>query len=448
VTPREAGLLLWRLAWPLAVTGQLGILAEGINIYWLDRLLGSEALAVEATLRPVLSCIQWIFIAIATGVSVLVAQSVGARNGRGLSYIASGVQLVLVMWVVLAVIALPLAGPLASMLASSHVSSDDLLQFGLPALLLMTPGLVLVLVLLNAATSAGWTRLATVRMAIDLCATAILVPIFIDMLGLGLAGAPLAQAVVQFAMLVLVWRALYAQRARWHLGDTTQASDSTRSSRWREVVAIGLPIQIARIAMFASYTYLIQRVADQGRVPVVGFGVALLILFFGGALVAAIGRATGIALGQAAGAEDLPRALVVLRVGLVLGTIAGCVVAVASYALADRLVGIFASEPAAVVRGAEALRILALALVPLGSAAVCMFALTAVKASRLAGLVAIASDALGVVFAIVWPSDDALVVAAWSICVSNVLRVLLYAWTTHTVMTRALRDAAARRQIE
>jgi Na+-driven multidrug efflux pump len=123
-------------------------------------------------------------------------------------------------------------------------------------------------------------------------------------------------------------------------------------------------------------------------------------------------------------------------------------VAVACYALAEHLVGIFASEPAAVARGAEALRILALALVPLGSAAVYMFALTAVKASRLAGLVAIASDALAVVFAIVWPSDDALVVAAWSICVSNVLRVLLYAWANHTVMTRALGDAAARRQIE
>ena len=436
--PREAALLLWRLAWPLALTGQLAILAEAINIYWLDRLLGTEALAVEATLRPVLQCIQWVFFSIATGVAVLVAQSVGARSGRGLSYIASGMRLVLVMWVVFAAIALPLASPLANLLGSTHVDAGDLLRFGLPALLLMTPGLALVIVLLNAATGAGWTRLATVRMAIDLCATAILVPIFIDLLDLGLIGAPLAQACVQFAMLALVWRTLYAQKARWHLGDTTQPSDTTHSSRWREIVAIGLPIQIARIAMFASYTYLIQRVADQGRASVVGFGVAILILFFGGTLITAIGRAAGIALGQAVGAEDFRRARVVLRVGLVLGTLAGAAAALASYVLADSLIGIFATDAAAVARGGQALRIVALALVPLGCASVFLLALTAVKASRRAGLVAVASDALGVVFAIVWPSDDALVVASWSIFVSNLLRVGLYAWTTHTVMKRAL----------
>jgi Na+-driven multidrug efflux pump len=196
-------------------------------------------------------------------------------------------------------------------------------------------------------------------------------------------------------------------------------------------VRIGLPIQIARIAMYAAYTYLIQRVATQGRAPVVGFGVGLLILFFGGTLVSSIGRATGVAVGQAVGAADRPRARLMLRTGLVLGTIAGAAAACAGYAFAEPLVRILVSDAAAVARGAEALRILALALVPLGSAAVYMSVLIAVKESGRVSIVAVSSDAAGVVFAIVWPSSDALAVAAWSICLSNVLRVGLYAWMTH-----------------
>ncbi|MBA3500388.1 MAG: hypothetical protein H0T65_08445, partial [Deltaproteobacteria bacterium] len=107
VTPREASALLWRLAWPIALTGQLAVLAEAINIYWLGRLLGDDALAVEATLRPIVNCIGWTLVSIATGVSVLVAQSVGARDGRGLTYVTSGLRLVIAMSLVLAILVLP-----------------------------------------------------------------------------------------------------------------------------------------------------------------------------------------------------------------------------------------------------------------------------------------------------------------------------------------------------
>jgi Na+-driven multidrug efflux pump len=432
LTRREASVLLLRLAWPIAVTGQLAMLAEAINIYWLGRLLGDEALAVEATLRPVVQCIGWILVSIATGVSVLVAQSVGARDGGGLTYIKSGIRLVIAASIALAVLVLPLAAPLARWLAPPGIQPEDLRAFGLPAVLLMLPGLALVQVLLNAAAGAGWTRLATVRMAIDLCATALVVPLFVGVLGLGLAGAPLAQACVQAALFVWVWRALYAQRARWHLEGATPA---VPERPYRQIIAVGLPLQIARIVTFASYTYLVQRIADDGHAPVVGFGVALLFLFFAATLMTAVGRAVGIAYGQAIGANNGSRAQVVMRTGLVLGTFAGVVVAATIYVLADPLVSVLARDPSTQALGVDALHILALAVVPLGSALVYMFVHAAVKASRRAALVSITADLLGLVYVWLGPSD-ALTAAAWSICVSNTLRVALYALSSRTVIRR------------
>ncbi len=435
MTPREASALLWRLAWPIALTGQLAVLAEAINIYWLGRLLGDDALAVEATLRPIVNCIGWTLVSIATGVSVLVAQSVGARDGRGLTYVTSGLRLVIAMSLVLAILVLPFGGPLARWLAPPGVRPEDLLAFGLPAILLMMPGIALVQVLLNAASGAGWTRLATVRMAIDLCATALIVPLFVAVLGLGLLGAPLAQACVQAALTAWVWRALYAQRVRLHLEGATPAQ--TRERPYREILAVGLPLQIARIATFASHAYLVQRIADDGRAPVVGFGIALLLLFFAATLVAAIGRAVGIAFGQAIGANDRSRARMIMRTGLVLGTLTGVMLAATCYVLADPVVSVFTSDPATQARGGDALRILALALVPLGSAAVYMFVHAAVKASRSAAAVAITADALGLVY--VWlASGDEMTAAAWSICVSNTIRVALFVMSSRTSVGRSL----------
>jgi Na+-driven multidrug efflux pump len=359
---------------------------------------------------------------------------VGARDGRGLTYVRSGVRLVIATSIALAVVVIPIAEPLSRWLAPQNVRPEHLRSFGLPAILLMQPGLAIVQVLLNAASGAGWTLLATARMAIDLCATAVVVPIFIGVLGLGLAGAPLAEACVQLALIAWVWRALYAQRARWHLEGPTPVT--ARERPYREIIAVGLPLQAARIVTFASYTYLVQRIAGDGRAPVVGFGIALLFLFFAGTLLTAVGRAVGIAYGQAIGAGDRPRAHAVMRTGFVLGTLAAVVLAVAIYALADPLVGLLVNDPSARALGGDTLRIFAVAVVPQASALIYMFVHAAVKASRRAAVVSITADVLGLVY--VWlGSSDALTAAAWSICISSALRVALYALSSRGLLGRS-----------
>src|SRR5688500_999139 len=89
-TPTSIYGTLWRLGWPLALTVQLATLSEILIVYWLGRLLGSPALAVEATMRHAFVSTGWAMAGVATGVSVLVAQSIGAKDGRGLAILVNG----------------------------------------------------------------------------------------------------------------------------------------------------------------------------------------------------------------------------------------------------------------------------------------------------------------------------------------------------------------------
>ena len=423
MTGRAIAARLWQLAWPIAITGQLAALEEAIIIYWLGHLLGAHALAVEATLRPVIECIVWALLAIATGVSVHVAQSVGARDGRGLELITSGMLLVAFAWVLLIAIVLPTAGPLSDLLASPEVPASDLRAFGLPAVLLALPGLGMLQVLLFAASGAGWTRLSLARMVADLCVTAVLVPLFISQLGFGLAGAPLGEGISQLVMIGLVWRALYRHRERLHLGEPRGVS----RVHWGAILGVGLPPQVARITMYAAYAYLIQRVGDDGRAAVAGFGIALTMNFFAINMSGAVGRATGIELGQRVGAGDRAAARHTLRVGLALAAALGCALLVVVHVVARGMVGLFVDDAAILDRGVAAVRILACALPFLAIAQIYIFAFTAIKAAKRAGLLWIAADVAGVAFAVAWPGETQLAGAAWSIVLANALRAGLFA---------------------
>ena len=435
---RKTAAMLWGLAWPIAITGQLAVLAEAVVIYWLGRLLGPDALAVEATLRPALMCATWFLLSIGVGVSVLVARSVGAKDRQGLAHIASGLALVVVAWALLAALVLPLAGVIFDALASPQVPAAELRRYGLPALLLMLPSLALLQVLLFAASGAGWTRLSLVRMVIDLVVTAALVPLFVEVLGFGLPGAPLGQALSQLVMIAVVWRALHAQRERRHLGNLDAPRASWSRKRFAEILDIGLPPQVARIAMFAAYTYLLQRVAGDGKSAVIGFGLGLMIFFFSLTVSGSVGRATGIALGQRIGARDEAGARRAIRTGLGMGVAISCVVAVIIVALASPLVSIFVGEAAAIANGAHTLRILALALPFLGISQVFLFAFTAVKASKRAGIAGIVADVIGIGFVLAWPGEHQLDAAAWSIVVSNGVRAIAFVLLGRVVIGRAI----------
>lgn len=430
--------VLWRLGWPLAITMQIAALAEAIVLFWLGHLLGPPALAVDATMRSVFLCAGWAMFGVATGVSVLVSQSVGAKDGRAPTLALNGVVLALLLWVVAVAIVLPLNEPFGALLASPEVSAAALQAYYLPWLLLAFPGLGVIQVLLQVASGAGWTRLTLARSLVDLALMAAAVPIMIGGLDLGVRGAPIATGVVQLAVAAFLWRSLQLHRARWAPGEGAAARPRLQPRLWLQILDIGMPPQLARVAMLGSYAYLVQRVALDGRSAVAAFGVAVPLMFMAAGATSAMGRATAIAVGQAVGAKAWGRVRVAIRGGLVLGIGVSLGLALIFVAAGEALASVFADEGAVRAHAGATLRIVAVALPFTALSQVLLFVFTALKASKSAGMIGIVADAAGIAFALAWPGESRLDAAAWSIVLSNAVRALLYVGLWRFVVARKL----------
>jgi Na+-driven multidrug efflux pump len=425
-SPGTIARALWRLGWPLAIMLQLGSFSEAISIYWLGDLLGPSALAIEATLRYVFSAGGWVLACAGVGVSALVARSVGARDGRGLSIIASGVALTIVMWGVVALAGVVLAGPICDALGSRDVSATDLRHYFIAGLCLALLGSLLLLALLGGASGAGWTRLTLTRSIADLVLTAALVPLAIRVLDLGAAGAPIAIGVAQIAIAVVVWRALVARREQWHLGGTPTRASVLDKKLWLQMIDYGLPAQLARVATLGTFAYLTHHVAHDGRDAVVAFGIAVLLMTIAFNLTSTVGRAGSILVGQLAGARANERIRHVVQVSL-LGALVVAAVPVVAYMLAGGpLASIFTSSQAQIARADETLLVIVLAIPTAAISQVFLFTFIALKAARRAGLLGMIADGLAIVFVLAWPGDDRLQIASWAIVVSNGVRAMLF----------------------
>src|SRR5262245_54731150 len=110
------GQAMVRLAWPLAVSGTLIEGCRLVALYWMGRHAGPTGLGVMAIMGPIELMVGWVFVALSAGAGSLVAQSIGARRGNGMSIVSSATTLVLVVSVVLGGAGILASQPLAEWL--------------------------------------------------------------------------------------------------------------------------------------------------------------------------------------------------------------------------------------------------------------------------------------------------------------------------------------------
>ncbi|MEJ7596922.1 MAG: MATE family efflux transporter [Kofleriaceae bacterium] len=422
-TPRLVVRKLWKLGWPLGLMLQLVGYSDAVVMFWLGHMLGPAGLAVEATMRHLFMAAGWLIGSVGTGVSVLVSQSVGARDGKALTIVASGVRLCLVMSAVTAAIVVVCNGPIVDVLGSRDIAPSDLRAYMLPWVVLTLPSIGVLLVLLGGSSGAGWTQLTLQRAAADLALTTVVVPLFVGVLGLGVGGAPLAVGLVQLAMAALVWRAMRRRRETWHLGALPERG--SHRELWRPLLDIGLPPQLARLAMLGAYAYLAQHVAQEGEAQVAAYGISVMLMFVGFNLTAAIGRACGILVGQLVGAKAWDRVPMVVRVALTFSLCLSVGPVLLLMLGGGPIASLFVDQALVIDSARDTLRVIAWALPFTAISQLYLFVLTAIKASKVAGLLGIVADGVGLAFALLWPGPP-LEVAAWSIVLSNATRAVLF----------------------
>ncbi len=431
------GRTLWTLAWPLVVANELHVLSLGILIFWLDRLVGATGLAVESLIRPVGLMAVWLFGSVGTGASVLVARSVGARDGRAMTIAIRALSLTGWLWLALVVIAAPLAPLLARLLAAGLPIEEPLLRFFLPWLLLAFPMFLVAELLLDVVSATGATRFGLVRVLTNLVVIAALVPLAVAGLELGIAGAPIAEGMGAALLAAALWLAV--RRARLGLGEAEPGA-WRRPDRalWREMLAIGLPVSVSRAAGFVAQLVLVQMVAREGGPAAAGYGIAGALILFGGSATLALAQACGVVIGQSLGAELPERARAALRAGL-----AGAVLIAGGFVALtlaeDRIIPLFTTDAAIAAETARALAILRWALFGISTWQVLLMTFAALKASGRASALTIAADVVGLGFAAVWPGDSPLVTVSLAFCVACWLKAALL-----LILLRVDRTMAAR----
>src|SRR5262245_49497792 len=104
------------------VQGVVLFLDSAVTRYWMGRFLGREGLAVHTTCAASLALVTLLFLGLSTGCNVLVARSVGAKDGRGLSITMGAGVVCAFAWIVVVGVFVPFAGPISGSLAEGGVS--------------------------------------------------------------------------------------------------------------------------------------------------------------------------------------------------------------------------------------------------------------------------------------------------------------------------------------
>jgi multidrug efflux pump len=425
------GRAIWSLAWPIAISNELAILTIGVMLFWLGRLIGEPGLAVESLQRPFTLMITWLFGATSVGASVLVSRSVGADDGKGMSIAANAVTLTAAMWVAVSAVALVAMPWLVDLLTGDLVSLDQpMRQFVLAWLLVGLPGMAIAEVLLDVANATGATKFNIVRVLVELAFMAAIAPLLMTTLGIGIAGAPLAQGIAALGLCILLWAALVKSRAALKLGELGANAFRIRWQIWKDILAIGLPMQLARIVYFVTQLILLHRIAREGEASVAGFGIAGAWLLFGAMATLALAQAGGILVGQSLGAKLFDRARQGVRTTLLTGWFVMALFVVVT--LFDRpITGLLTSDPAVADQAHRALSILRWAGFGIAAFQILLNAFGAYKATVRAAVLLVGSEIFGLGVAFAWPGSY-LDGACVAMVASNTLKGVLLVWLLGT----------------
>jgi Na+-driven multidrug efflux pump len=418
------GRAIWALAWPMLLTNELDTCSFGIDLFWIGRLVGESGLVVESLYRPFALMIIWFFTSTTVGASVSVGRSVGATDGKGLSITAGAITLTMVLWLGLVALVVPFASQIAGVLVGQSAAQQPLTYFLLANVLFALPAGTVLGILLEVTNATGETRYNIARIAVDLVFAIVLAPILIT--AFGIVGAPLSTGVCCIGLLFVVWLMLYRNRFKFHLGELEPGAWRIRPGLWKELLRIGVPVQLGRVAMWAGQCVLVQLVARDSDASVAGYGIATGFVLFGAMATMAFADAGGIVISQSLGAGLDERAMRVVRATLLIGwSVAAVLIGLTFFALPA--VRLFTSDQEVVTATLDALSRLRWGLFGAVTWQVLLACFAAYQTTVRAGILLVVGEAFGIALAFVWPGSH-LDAVCTAFVASNLLKAVAMLW--------------------
>ncbi len=183
-------------------------------------------------------------------------------------------------------------------------------------------------------------------------------------MGLGVFGAAIATIIAQSLAFVVGFAYLFSGRAG--VKPTLRGLFRLHWPTDRKLLTIGLPTGLEVLMRNLSGVVVLHFISLYGTAALAAGGIGSRIL--GVAFVPLWGLNMGAStiVGQSLGVDDVDRAIKTGKISGLFGTVFMATFALLCFVLGERLIGIFDSTPEIMEMGASLLRIVAIALVPLG----------------------------------------------------------------------------------
>ena len=313
------------LAWPITVSTLSFTVMTVVDTAFVGRL-GPASLAGVGLGGIALWTVVCFGFGLLRAVKVLVSQGVGAGEpALVLPFLGAGVYAALALSALALLVGLPVAHYLPQFSASAEAGRVAYTYLSIR--LLGAPIVLLSCAIREARYGLGDSRSP---MYAALVSNAVHIPLnylMIFGLGWGIAGAAYATLIVQ--LLELGW--MLAIQAKQGFG-----LRATQLTHIREVFRLGVPTGSEFLLGVAAFSALVLLIARMSEADLAAHQVALQILHFGFMPAVSIGEAASVLAGQAVGANEDRRVLLVAKGALALA---------GAYALSSALVFVFAAVP-------------------------------------------------------------------------------------------------------
>ena len=290
----------------MTATGSIGLIAvfavDALNLFYISRLGQQELAAAIGYAGTLLFFNTSIAIGLSIAATALTSRALG-RGRRDDARQLAGASLVLIGAIMsaLAVVQFPLLRPLVQALGARGETAEfavTVMQIVMPSVPLLGLGMCFS-GLLRAVGDAKRAMYVTLGAG---AAVAVLDPLLIFGLDMGINGAALATGLARLTMVAIGWHGL----VRVH-GLIARPGRAVFAREWRPFMAIGLPAVLTQVATPVGNAVVTAAIADFGDDAVVGWAVFVRLIPVAFGAIFALSGAVGPILGQNYGARRYDR---------------------------------------------------------------------------------------------------------------------------------------------
>lgn len=259
-------------ALPIMASGIVQQSFNAIDVAVVGRFVGSSAVAAVGTNGPVISLIINLFIGIAIGSNVIIANYIGQRDDRGVQRaVQTSAMLAVLSGILLLTIGLFVAGPVLGALSTPDDIIDDATNY-LRIFALGFPAMMVYNFVSAILRSVGDTR----RPFYWLCAGGALNIglnlIFVIFLGMGVEGVAIATVAANYLSATGVTFILIYEKSPLHLD---LRNIRLHYPELRKILRIGLPAGLQGMVFALSNTFIQSGVNSFGREAMAGSAAAI-----------------------------------------------------------------------------------------------------------------------------------------------------------------------------